>query len=321
MFDGGILFIGDTHIGKRFRTGVPLNRLGEREELIYQLFREQLYDSNPDIRYVVHLGDLFDRPVVSYDDLYRTYNLIKIASEAYPERRYIFIEGNHDMSRNTEVITAFDVLSEMFLGTEKVTFVKNTPYRFVGGSLGDDFLLCIPYSYNNQLLEEGLWDSHVLEHHVKNIILCGHFDEPFPVDKFSQCKKVVTGHIHTPKMVGDNIYVVGSIIPMNFAEDPNGNLYQTVTLEQLTSVDPSVWEDKCVRVILKDNETLPENFNCMQLISISADEEDRPISLEELEFEVTGINTDWMLKKALEDTGLYDEVYQKYLELKAELNV
>lgn len=315
MLDSGFSFIGDTHIGRRFRTGVPLNRLGEREELIYNLFTEKLYDNNHNIHTIIHLGDLFDRPTVGYDDLFRTFNIIKGAAEQYPFRNYYFIQGNHDMSRNREMVTAFGILKTLLRDTENVIFIDDEV-------LVDGNLTFVPYTKNEEFIK-----YYNFLPVYKNMTLFGHFDEPFPHYIFKDFLNVVTGHIHIPREE-NNIIVIGSIIPMTFGEDPAGKLYRTLTLSEFEAVQNNPydkegeWRDYCYRVILRDGETLPENPGCRQLISIKKDDlEILPENLLESLSDFPNFDMDSLLKKVLEETGLFDEIYKRYLELRAELNV
>lgn len=309
MKDGKVLYIGDTHIGKRFRTGVPLDRLGEREQLIYDCFNLLLNDSDPELEWVIHLGDLFDRPTVNYDDLYVTYKLISFAANHYPNRRYIFIQGNHDLSRNVEMTTAMEVLRELLSPVKNVEFVLNFPVNI-------DNYLFVPYTFNEEFLSRH--NDWVTGEHIT---LCGHFDEPFPHDIFRDYGKVVTGHIHTPRQEL-NVNVTGSIIPMTFGEDPEGKLYRTLTLPELEiALKEEGSELYCYRVILKEGEVLPEGVDCRQLISIKDDEQELINTNLEEEWGEANLDMEHLMREALEDLGLYNEIYTKYLELKAELNV
>lgn len=309
MRDGGVLYIGDTHIGKRFRTGVPLDRLGEREQLIYDCFNLLLNDSDPEIKMVIHLGDLFDRPTVNYDDLYATYKFIASAANHNPDRKYVFLQGNHDLSRNTEMTTAMEVLRELLSPVKNVEFVLNFPVN-----IGD--YLFVPYSFNQEFLSRHR-DWATGEH----ITLCGHFDEPFSHEVFGDYGKVVTGHIHTPRQEL-NVNVVGSVIPMTFGEDPEGKLYRTLTLPELElALKEEGSELYCYRVVLKDGEVLPEGVDCRQLISIKDGEQEIINTNLEEEWKDANLDIDYLMREALEHLGLYDEIYMKYLELKAETNV
>lgn len=302
-----ICYIGDTHIGKRFKTGVPLNRLGEREELIYKLFEEQL---NQEADAIIHLGDLFDTPTVSYDDLMRTFALIKDAATKHPLCHYIFLAGNHDISKEAEKTCAFKVLSYLLKIQANVSFVYDEPEYFP--AINADIW---PYMSYDQIKEKLRGTPPKNED-----ICCGHFDEPFPTYIFGPYKEVHTGHIHISNQV-DNITIHGSIIPMNFGEDPQGELYRTVTLEQFEEIinNPldEQWQDYCYRVILKEGEVLPEGINCRQLISIKEEIISAPDFNEEVIFEET-LDMEKLFHEALDELGLFDQIYNKYLQLKLE---
>lgn len=302
-----ICYIGDTHIGKRFKTGVPLDRLGEREELIYKLFEEQL---NQEADAIIHLGDLFDTPTISYDDLMRTFKLIRKAAKRHPLCQYVFLAGNHDISKDTEKTCAFKVLSYLLNIQSNVTFVY-----------GEVIYI---YKLNMEVWPYMSYDRirECLNGTRPTVadICCGHFDEPFPADIFDRFKEVHTGHIHIPKQV-NNVTVHGSIIPMNFGEDPHGNLYRTVTLEQFEEIinNPldDQWQDYCYRVILKEGEVLPEGVNCRQLISIKDDIIEASNFNEEVMFEES-LDMEKLFHEALDSLGLFDQIYNKYLQLKLE---
>lgn len=312
--DPKVAYIGDTHIGKKFKTGVPLNRLGEREELIFKKFEEQL---NQDADIIVHLGDLFDRPVVSYDDLYRTIKIIEEAWRKHPNKHFFFIEGNHDLSHDMEKVSAFDIAAKILEVHGNIQFFSRKPGMY---SMGNVYLAFVPYRCNPDMNSGALFNPDA-QANRKEITLCGHFDEPFNHNLFSQFKEVHTGHIHVPR-VENNVVVQGSIIPMNFAEDPEGKLYRTMTLEEFMlemEEDPNAeWQDQCIRLKLKLDEVLPEGINCRQLISMAEDaaEEEK---VEEVSFE--DFNIENLFHEALDDLGMFDTFYNRYLTAKLEQGI
>lgn len=313
-----IRYIGDTHIGKKFKTGVPLNRLGERENLIYNKFEEQLKE---DSDLTVHLGDLFDSPIVSYDDLYKTFKIIEKEALEHPEKKLVFLAGNHDISRDLERPCSFLILKEMLNNFENIFFVLHYYLCLNVDNVGK--FMFIPYQQNDQLTEI-IQDCTSNNVELSQLILCGHFDEPYDPLVYGLFKEVHTGHIHLPR-VQNNIIVHGSIIPMNFGEDPEGGLYRTLTLKEFEEVisDPTDsnmdWQNQCFRIILKDGETLPAGVNCRQLISIKEDTDSGPILDEKVDFEPFDINN--LFHEALDDLGLYEEIYKKYLEYKQDQNI
>lgn len=310
MISKKICYIGDTHIGKRFRTGVPLNKLGEREELIYKLFEEQL---NQEADAIIHLGDLFDTPTISYDDLMRTFTLIRDVATHHPTCHYIFLAGNHDISKETNKICAFKILSYLLEIQSNVSFVYDEARYFYDLSME-----VWPYMSYDQIRECLCGTRPTVAD-----ICCGHFDEPFPPDIFNRFKEVHTGHIHVSKQV-NNITVHGSIIPMNFGEDPTGILYRTVSLEQFEEIinNPldEQWQDYCYRIILKEGEVLPTGISCRQLIGVKEEVITSEEKQEEVAFDDT-LNLEALFHEALDDTGLFDKIYEKYLQLKVEQNV
>ena len=102
----------------------------------------------------------------------------------------------------------------------------------------------------------------------------------------------------------------------------------TLTLNEFEAVQNNPydkegeWRDYCYRVMLKDGETLPENPGCRQLISIKKDNLEN-LSEYQLEYlsDFPNFDMDSLLKKVFGESGLFDEIYKKYLELRAELNV
>ena len=296
--------IGDTHIGKKFKTGVPLDRLGEREELIFKAFEQQLKPETSNVNFIIHQGDLFDKPTISYTDLMRTTELIKEAALVYHQTMYVFIAGNHDLHRDTEKWSAFEIAKSILSPLRNVLFVVKEPVK-----LGD--FLFVPYSFTQTPLEQ------VANYEAE--IMFGHLDEPFPYEVIKKFEKVYTGHIHTPRVEG-NVVVTGSILPMSFAEDPEARLYKTFSsLEELRNTPSEQLKDLCIRVNLKDGEEIPHDINCRQMISMRDSELDPEGG--ELEVGMEGLDMEVLLHEALDPTGLFNEIYEKYLQMKVETDV
>jgi hypothetical protein len=78
----------------------------------------------------------------------------------------------------------------------------------------------------------------------------------------------VTGHWHLEGdyvVDGIDVSCTGSLEPYTHAEDPNGEIYVSLTLEQLEARDPAELRDKAVRVFLREGEELPIGLDCLQL--------------------------------------------------------
>jgi hypothetical protein len=76
---------------------------------------------------------------------------------------------------------------------------------------------------------------------------------------------IYTGHDHGEGLVqvaGVDVYRTGSMQPYTHAEDPDGDLYVTLTVEEALARDDL--RDKCVRILLEPGEDMPD-LDCLQL--------------------------------------------------------
>lgn len=88
------------------------------------------------------------------------------------------------------------------------------------------------------------------------------------MELFPNCRKIVTGHWHLEgeyQVDGIDVSCTGSLEPYSHGEDPNGEIYLTLTLDELAARDPATLADKCVRVLLREGEELPVALDCLQL--------------------------------------------------------
>ncbi len=111
IFEGGPAVIGDPHLGKKFTTGVPLHRRGERERLQYDLFRKELEDGAQSSNIVVMMGDLFDKYEVDAADLYDVALIYKDVASTFSGTIFVVLRGNHDVSRYIAKKSSFDLLA------------------------------------------------------------------------------------------------------------------------------------------------------------------------------------------------------------------
>jgi hypothetical protein len=106
-----IRFIGDPHLGRKFENGVPLDRRGERETWQMHTFEEQLIGEGVDA--IIIVGDLFDKFRVSNEVLMRTAKLLISKALVWRDTEYYVLKGNHDLSRDTTLVSSFDLLKHM----------------------------------------------------------------------------------------------------------------------------------------------------------------------------------------------------------------
>ena len=269
--------IGDPHLGKTFKNGVPLERRGEREDGQRKEFMRQLMDTTaPDgtnVRAVIMMGDLFDGFNVSNDVVLQTFKQVAAAANRglIKEVEYILLMGNHDVSRNLNLTSSFDLLQAMAFPPNVHIVKEITSYQLAKDE--DPILLC-PYDafkstvdlFSEENFPEGSkfgalfgpWDTQSCggsDHNLLPYYMCATTD------------LIVTGHEHNPKeFMRDQtkIIVTGSLLPYSFAEDAEGKIYVTKTLSEFEA-DPQAYSDKCLRLVLKKGEEVPENISALQL--------------------------------------------------------
>ena len=120
-----ILCIGDPHLGRVFRTGVPAHRVGEREEGQYAALRRLLNPTDPLITHIVIMGDLFDKFVVSPTVVLKAVELLQEASNTNPNVEYYVIPGNHDMTKDTSKKSSYELVVNMVLKIVIVMLLLN----------------------------------------------------------------------------------------------------------------------------------------------------------------------------------------------------
>ena len=309
-----INFIGDPHLGKNF-AGVPLHRRGEREESQFQQFSDEL-NSHHDVTIMV--GDLFDTFTVSNSVLIRTMSIILEASSANPNKQFIFISGNHDVSRDREVASSFQVLN-YYLDT-----LPNVSCWMQSGVLNIQSLSILLCPYSEFETAEEVVTRHSASGYYYNLAV-GHWDNlpiagPHNLVPIEALKKVtdiaVSGHIHVPYTITDEnltVYGTGSMQPYSHAEDPTNQVYTTQTVEQVLNnlaIDIDFYKDKCLRIVIEKGEELPTDINCLQLGVKVVSESEK----EDLQVELGDFNFEQMFRDTFKENGVSDEITNDYYE-------
>lgn len=299
--------IGDVHLGKKFEHGVPLHRRGERERMQLEQFRGELAQP-ADLR--VQVGDLFDKMFVPYRVIWAAYLAYRNAGPGQD----VVIRGNHDASRDADIVSAFQVFAGLVrpLG---VIVVDEAPVRI-------NDVVCIPWhpfinaaemvdKYADMIsgasLAIGHWD----------VVMGQENQLPAAQLKALGVGKAMTGHDHNKRTIvleGLEVEVTGSMQPYSHAEDPDGQLYVTLGLTQALTTD---LRDKCVRLVLGPDEQLDTPIDCLQL-QIQRQKADA-VDLGEVQFEAFDLND--LYAQAAREVGLEDEfaatVLQKLEEQRA----
>ena len=254
--------LGDVHLGRQFVANVPLHRRGEREAKVWRTFAERLMRDEADV--CICTGDLFDKPVVPYEVIWRAAETYRMSAALRYESLFVVLRGNHDASRDLEAVSAFDLFAALLtknpqcLGRQGLLrppgpgVLRLGRRRQRGGAgarvltelQGQDSLRPLGYRCPLRPLQSdpnprvgGSGNNHSLQR------TC-HLPQRFRRD-------------------GVDVTVAGSMLPYAFGEDATGDTYVTLSLDELSARDDL--HDKCVRVVLKPGEVFDSEVDCLQL--------------------------------------------------------
>ena len=262
--------IGDPHLGRSFKTGVPLHRLGDREAMVWAEFERQL-GLPADLTII--MGDLFDKFVVAPEVTLRAFELIRMLDAA--GRRIYILRGNHDASRDAQKASSFDLLKALLGSDESICaeVIEHPRYVRVDHKV---FLLCgwEPFrSAGDGVVAAGsnLWAEPV-------VAAFGHWDviqhgddthNMIPLDQLAShgIKKVFTGHVHKAdsfRRQGLEVVVVGSLQPYAHGEQQPGDpLYQTLTPSEVYAAGLESFQNTTLRVLLAPGEEFADTVDCL----------------------------------------------------------
>lgn len=299
--DSNVCAVADTHFGRVFKQGVPLDKRGIYEKKILDEFKEVIDSTETEF---VHLGDLFDTVQVSNEVLVSVFKIIFDAVSVHPERHYVFIAGNHDLPREKDADSSFKILSIMLSGFKNVRFVIDKPV--IEGQF-----CYMPWSYFDDYNSFNEFGS------VKYVF--GHFNDPAPAG-VSAARNLtrLSGHYHKRHLTPDGVLYIGSLEPMAFGEETDDSVMKTVTLEEYNNTPASEFEGKRIRVLLKPGEELPsfEDFKGLQLTGKIKTENGEDLNLE------VDFSSDFDFKakfyEYLQDCKIKNELWELYETLKAE---
>ena len=298
---------GDPHLGRTFRTNVPLHRIGDREAMVWMEFERQL--SEPADLTIV-MGDLFDKFVVPPEVVIRCYERL-MANERHTQPIYI-LRGNHDASRDTTKKSSFELLTLLVESdVERNLFMVNE-FEFF-----KNFLLVgwQPYKNSVEVLQNverykrcstaafGHWDITQHGEDTHNLI---------PLERLAELgvSQVFTGHIHKAdsfKRNGMEVTVVGSMQPYAHGEEPaDSKLYQTLDgseAAEMLIADPEVFANTNVRLLMAPGEEWTTEFNCLsRSFKRTTDAEDGAEATQQVEYETFDLKT--LLGTACDTAGV-----------------
>jgi DNA repair exonuclease SbcCD nuclease subunit len=297
--------MGDPHLGRKFKTGVPLHRVGDREAAQWAQFANELWSC--ETKYHINMGDLFDKFVVAPEVVLEAVRIYKQAAHNNPEKIYVVIEGNHDRAKDSSKKSSFDLFANLVVGVPNIVVVQES------GMLIGSKMAALPY-HPFRTAEEILDETP-----GKLDVVFGHWDiqdwggdNVIPTKLMAKrgIKLAVSGHDHLPreeKRDGVEIIVTGSMQPYTHAEDNTGEFYKTVNLEQLAEIDAT---NLNVRVLLKEGESLPADLDCLSLTAKRITNEDDKIEVDTSDFD--NLDLGQMLARALEGLSIADTLMEAF---------
>lgn len=303
-----VVILGDPHLGRKFKTGVPFHRLGDREESVWRDFEASLRSVKPD-QVHVNMGDLFDKFVVPPEVVLRAAQLYLDAARSV-DAMFVVLEGNHDRSKDTSKQSSFDVFAALVQHQDNIMVVQDRALTW--GDLG--FVPYHPFIPTEVIVSElsdnlsavfGHWD--ITDWGGHNII---------PTEQLAQkgITLAISGHEHLPREEtrhGVQIIGTGSMQPYTHAEDATGEHYVTLTLDEIGK--GTHLRHKNVRVLLKEGETLPVGLDCLSITAKRVTDETERLEVDTSEFE--SISMGEMLAVALGDLTIKDDLVAYFEEV------
>jgi DNA repair exonuclease SbcCD nuclease subunit len=262
--------LGDPHLGKTFKTGVPVHRLGEREGLVQADFRANLVPRTG-VTLHVCMGDLFDKFRVPEEIILFAANAYKEAAFKYPDVLYVIIRGNHDASRDVTLKSSFDVFSEIVSSLENIRVVSDEPETIGDQGKTHCFYPWHPFINAKEMVELMLPPEAAYVYGHWDIASFGEDSSSesnlIPLELLQNVTLATTGHYHvqqTKLMNGVPVIVTGSMQPYSHSEDLDGTHYITVSKEDAL-LAPKALKNLNVRILLEQGEMSFGDLDCCSL--------------------------------------------------------
>lgn len=302
--------IGDPHMGRKFEAGVPLHRKGERERMQMDLLRSELAH---DVDCSIMVGDLFDHPYVSHAVVLEVAEAYLEASGRRQNTAFLLLAGNHDRPRNVEAVGAWELFAAIVRRRPNI-FIVNEPTIIDGFALfpwqwGVDAESQVSQIAGSEAdIAVGHWDLQSFGGDNSHLVPTKSLIERFGINLV-----IFSGHYHLPggyKVDGIPVMCTGSMQPYTHSEDPTGELYVTMTLDELEQIDSDTLKNKCVRIELEPGQELPD-LDCLSITAKMKSLDDE----EDLQIDATDdFNFAELLAQKLEDVAvpvrefIYDEL-------------
>lgn len=296
--------LGDSHIGRTYIAGVPLHRRGELEASLLAQFIDEV--TFPDVDLHVHLGDLFDKAVVSYDLILKAAETYLSVAAQHPNCTYVILRGNHDVYRDLTKRSAFDVFEQLVQSRKNILVVKDKAIR-----VGDHAF--VGYSVErraDEILTDDLKGCHTLFGHYDVDAFGGDGHNLVPTQRAAELgiQTIVTGHVHKPRQFsrdGVDVIVHGSMRPFAHGEESDDSLYVTLSLEDLAAADPKYLRNRCVRVLGVPDEPV----DCHQLVIKRPDTEKGDLP----KVELGNFDMEALFRETFVEAGVPDNISEQVM--------
>lgn len=322
-----VYLLGDPHLGKKFVTGVPLNRRGDREQMQRDQFEDEVIGIKPGRHFHVCMGDLFDKFTVDNKWVDFAYETYRQASLQNPNVEYIIIQGNHDAARDSSLTSSFQIFAKMCAHLKNVTVLTKHPIFKQHQGLNFLFVPWVPFQSTSELLDLefpvlgkpshspfaafGHWDTKSYgEEECDNLIPFDHFD-------YDCCDGVVTGHYHKSERIvvkNQEIFVTGSMQPYAHGEergDKKDPMYLTHPRQEVLDnleTDSAFYHDKVLRVVLDDGEPALAEIDCLSLTHIKTKQLNHDANVD---VEVDSFNLEEIFNSVMKEKGVTAELTQE----------
>jgi DNA repair exonuclease SbcCD nuclease subunit len=287
--------------------------------MVWMRFQEEMTFLSPQTKLVVVMGDLFDKMVVPPDVELRAAQITIAAARKNEGVKYVILRGNHDASRDADRKSSFDVFAELVAEVPNVIVIRDDDVTT------ENFLFLGWHPFKSAESKAEIW-AKVAGKQFDAVF--GHWDiesyggdthNLLPYSALSKItKRVFTGHVHKPctfEMFGMTITVTGSMLPYAHGEEASPDTYVTLPLSEVLhhlEEDPDILKHKCVRVLLKPGEKLPD-IDCLQLSAKRVDDAGNE-SLEEVvveAFDMKKLFHDCMTEKEV-SVAIQNEIWDSY---------
>lgn len=204
------VIINDNHIGINRKSGATPESMEMFQKAQLNVLHQAVKDAETTESDIIILGDLFDKPTVSYDALWRVCNILQSF-----DGRILLVTGNHDEGGNKVQLTALGLLNRILDNTVLI----NTPWHLTG----DCWI--IPHCVNQVAFDSAV--DEVVARGATSLLAHCNYDNPFTEGKdhslnltpeqASKFGHVILGHEHQKRdLLG--IDILGAPLPCSISE-------------------------------------------------------------------------------------------------------